>query len=135
MRSPLAFCVLTLALAACGAAPRDSAKDYSGAERDVAAAIEDLESAARKNDAGTVCTKLLSDRLLATLKQQGTNCPTAVKDAFKDADSLDLTVDDVSISGRQATATVTSGTGSRKKTDKLELEKVGSAWKISTLRA
>ena len=135
MRPALLLCVLALTLAACGAAPRDSAKEFKGAERAVAAAVEDLESAARDNDSDVVCTKLLAEPLLATLKEQGTNCATAVKDAFDDADSMDLTVDDVSISGTKASAKVTSGTGDDKKTDTLELEKAGAGWRISSLQA
>jgi hypothetical protein len=136
MRSALALFAAALALSSCGAAtPRDSAKDFSGPERDVATAVEDVEDAARKKDPDLLCTKLLSDSLLATLEAQGTNCKTAARDAFKDADSVDLTVDDVSISGEKATVKVTSGTGSDKKTDTLELQKAGAGWRISALRS
>jgi hypothetical protein len=135
MRTLLAVCVLALGLSACGATPRDSAKDFSGAKRSVAVAVEDVEEAARKDEPGRLCTTLLTDSLLAALKKQGTNCVTATKEAFQDADSLDLTVDEVTISGNTATATVTSGTGSKKKTDTLELEKSGATWKIASLRA
>src|SRR4051794_2987407 len=135
MRPLVVLCALALVLSACGAAPRDSAKDFSGAKRDVAATVENVEDAARKNQADDLCTKLLSDSLLAALKKKGMNCLTAVKEAFKDADSLDLTVDDVSISGTTATAEVTSQVGSDKKTDTLEFEKVGATWKISSMRA
>jgi hypothetical protein len=120
----------------CGsAAPRDSAKEFKGDERAVATAIEGMEEAARDNDPERLCTKLLSARLLATLKEQGTNCTTAVRDAFKDASSKDLTVDDVTISGTTATAKVVSGSGSKEKTDTLELEKAGAAWRISSLKS
>ena len=135
MRSALVLALLALTLSACGATARDSTKDFTGPERDVAAAVEGLETAARDGDAGTACTKLFSAGLLATLKQNGTNCENAVKDAFRDADALDLTVDDVSISGTKATVKVTSGTGSRKQSDRLELEKSGTAWRISSLAA
>jgi hypothetical protein len=135
MRPAVLLCVLSLGLAACGAAPRDSAKDFKGAERSVAATVEDLESAARKNDSAKVCTKLLATSLLTSLKARGTNCSAELKDAFKDADSLDLTVDDVTIRGTTASAKVTSGTGSKKKTETLELEKVGAGWRISSLSA
>jgi hypothetical protein len=135
MRPVLVLCVLALVLSACGAAPRDSAKDFSGAERDVASTVENVETAARKDNADDLCTKLLTESLLAALKKQGTNCVTAVKQAFKDADSTDLTVDDVSVSAATATAKVTSGTGSHKSTYTLELEKAGATWKISSMRA
>ena len=135
MRTFLAVCVLALALSACGAAPRDSAQDFSGAERSVAATVEDVEEAARKNEPGQFCRTLLSERLLTALEKQGTNCVTAAKQAFKDADSLELTVDDVAISGETATAKVTSGSGSKEKTDTLELDRDGTSWKIASLRA
>ncbi len=135
MRSALILALLALTLSACGATAKDSTKDFKGAERDVAAAVERLETAARDSDAGRACTKLFSPGLLARLKRNGTNCEVAVKDAFRDADALDLTVDDVSITGTKATVKVTSGTGSRKQTDRLELEKSGAAWQISSLTA
>ncbi|HEV2058523.1 MAG TPA: hypothetical protein VGR11_04140 [Solirubrobacteraceae bacterium] len=135
MRPALLLCLLALPLAACGAAPSDSAEDFTGAERAVASTVEQLESAARDNDSGTVCTKLLAERLLTTLSRQGTKCETAVKDAFRDADAMELTVEDVTIDGSRATAEVTSGTGDNQKTDTLELEKVGAGWRISSLQA
>ncbi len=136
MRAALAICLLALALAACGAAaPSNSAEEFSGAERAVAAAVENVEDAARENDARRLCTTLLSERLLATLKEQGTNCTTAVREAFNDASSTDLTVEDVTISGDTATAKVTSGSGSNEKTDTLQLEKAGTGWRISSLQS
>ena len=133
MRAALALCLLALTLASCGATAKDSAKDFKGPESGVAAAVETLETAARDNDTGETCTKLFSAGLLATIKERGRDCRSAVKDAFKDADTVDLTVDDVSITGTKATVKVTSGTGSHKKIDTLALEKVGAGWRISTL--
>jgi hypothetical protein len=129
------LCFLALSLAACGAEPRDSAKEFEGDERAVAAAVEDIESAARDNDSEAVCTKLFAQRLLSTIKAQGTNCANAVEDAFQDTDAMEITVDEVTISGDTARVQVTSGTGASKKTDTLELEKVGTDWRISSLRA
>ena len=134
MRSALVLCLLALALSACGAAaPRDSAEDFSGDERTVAAAVEGMEEAARENNSDRLCTKLLTKELLAAVKEEGINCVTAVRDAFKDASVKDLTVDDVSISGDTAKVEVTSGAGSNEKTDTLELEKAGANWRISGL--
>ncbi len=133
MRLALALCLLALTLAACGAAPRDSAKEFKGEQAAVAAAVEDLESAARDDDSGETCTKLFSAGLLADIKEKGKNCETAVEDAFRDADSVDLTVDEVSINGAKATARVTSGTGSNQTSETLALEKVGAAWRIGSL--
>jgi hypothetical protein len=126
--------LVTLAIAGCGGAPRDSATEFKGEERAVADAVESLESAARKSDGATVCGKLLAPGLLTALKHQGTNCSTAIKQQIKLADSFDLTVDDVAVDGTKATVKVTSGTGSKTSEDTLEFEKVGADWKISELR-
>lgn len=135
MRPAVLLCLLALALSACGATARDSAEDFSGAERAVAAAVESLESAARDSDGEAVCARLLSERLLSTLEQQGTNCESAVDDAFRDADAMELTVEDITINGTRATAEVTSGAGDDERTDTLALEKVGERWRISSLQA
>ena len=136
MRATFVVSVLALALSACGStAPRDSADKFSGADKAVAAAVEGMETAAREDDPERLCTQLLSARLLETLERQGTNCTTAVREAFKDASSKDLTVDDVTISGDKATAKITSGTGSNEKSDTLQLEKAGAGWKIASLQS
>jgi hypothetical protein len=135
VRTVVVLCLLALAATGCGGAPRDSAKSFKGEQQKVASVVEQLEKAARADKPGTVCTTLLSDSLLATLKKLGTTCTTGVKDAFADADSFDLTVDAVAITGDKATAKVTSGSGSKEKTDTLELDRTGTAWKIASLRA
>jgi len=137
VRPVLALCVLAVAVAGCGGASAgNSAKDFDGQERAVAKTIEDLEKAAADDDAAKVCKELLSDSLLAALEKKGTNCTTGVNEGFDDADSVDLEVDDVTISGQTATAKVGSGrAGTAKKTDVLKLERDGAAWKISSLGA
>jgi hypothetical protein len=135
VRTALPLCLLTLAVTGCGSAATDSAKEFEGEKQRIAATVEGLESAARADEPGKVCTTLLSGALLATLKKQGTNCNTAVKDAFSDADSFDLVVDEVTIDDDKATAKVTSGRGDAKKTDTLDLVRDGQAWKIVSLRA
>jgi len=134
VRTAAALCFAALAVAGCGgAAAQDSSEEFSGGDRDVAATVERLETAARDDDPQKVCTSLLADKLLGTLSRQGTNCATAVREAIADTDSFDLTVKDVEIGGRQATVKVESGVGSRKKEDTLRLERDGSAWKFVSL--
>lgn len=133
MRPVTVLCLLAVALAGCGAAPRDSAQDFKGDERSVAAVVERLETSARDDKPGTVCTRLLSSTLLAALRKQGTNCRTGVREAFRDADSLELTVDDVEIRGTKATAQVKHRSRSDEKTATLEFAREGSSWKISSL--
>jgi hypothetical protein len=136
MRSALALAAAALVLSSCAnATPRDSAQDFNGTERAVATVVEGIEDAARDEDEDRLCTKLLSQSLLAAIKAEGIDCKTAVKDAFHNAGALDLTVEDVSISGDTAAAKVTSGSGSGERKDTLELEKAGAVWKITALRS
>ena len=130
MRSPAAFCLLALAVAGC-ATPRDSAQDFKGDERAVAAVVERVETAARDDKPEVVCTELLSAALLDTLRKQGTNCTTGVKESFRDADSVDITVDDVVIRGTHATVKAGYRRGSENRTATLELDRDSGAWKIS----
>jgi hypothetical protein len=131
MRPAAALCLLVLAVAGCGTTPRNSAQDFKGEQRAVAAVVERLETAARDDKPEVVCTQLLSSKLLEALRKQGTDCRTGVKDSFRDADSLDLTVDNVVIRGTHATVKVSYRRGSKDKAATLELDREGGAWKIS----
>jgi hypothetical protein len=131
MRLAAALCLVLLAVAGCGAAPRNSAQDFTGEERAVATVVERLETAARDDKPEVVCKQLLSAKLLEALRKQGTNCLTGVKESFRDADSLDLTVADVVIRGAQATVKVSYRRGSQDRTATLQLDREGGAWKIS----
>jgi hypothetical protein len=131
MRPIAALCLLMLTVAGCGAAPRDSAKDFKGDERSVAAVAERLETAARDDKPEVVCKQLLSSKLLEALRKQGTNCMTGVKESFRDADSLDITVDDVVIRGTHATVKVSYSSGGKDKAATLELDRESGGWKIS----
>lgn len=132
MRSVTALCLVALVLAGCGAAPRDSAQQFTGEERAVAAVVERVETAARDDDPAIVCTRLLSTSLLTALSKQGTNCRTGVKEAFRDANPLELTVDAVEIRGSRATTRVNYRSGSKDKTATLDLDREGKTWKISS---
>ena len=133
MRKIVLFGVLALTVIGCGGAARDSAKEFKGEQGQVAAVIERIEKAAREDKPDVVCENLLTEERLALVKKLGTNCKTGVKDAFKDADSFDITVDKVTVSGDAATAKITSGRGSNKKSDTLELKREGTAWKVDSL--
>ena len=135
MRALATCCLLALALAVagCGSAPQDSAQEFQGDERTVAAVVEQLETEARDDNPDKICSTILAERLITTLQTQGTNCRTAVKEALRDTDEFDLTVDDVTISGDTATVKVSSGRGDNEKDDTLQLVRDGSSWAISSL--
>jgi Putative lumazine-binding len=114
----------------CGASSSNSASDFSGVKKDVATTVDDLASAAKKSDEVKICRDLLAPSLIATLRAANkSSCDTAVNDAIKDADTFDMTVKSVNVTGNAATAVVDS---KRKSTDDtFTFEKVGGSWKIS----
>jgi Putative lumazine-binding len=116
----------------CGSTGSNSSSDFTSAKQPVAQAVEDLESAARKSDEATICTDLLASDLIKTIRSTGQSCPQAISDALDDADTFDLTVKSVTVSGNSATAVVQS----KEKTpadDTFKLVKEGGRWKIASL--
>ena len=124
--------VLAAAVAGCGATAGsgNSATKFSGAQRDVAQTIEDLQNAGQKTDEAKICNDLLAQALRAKLG----NCQTVVKAALKDTDSFDLTVDSVTINGASATAQVRADRGKAPdQRDTIQLVREGGRWRISSL--
>jgi hypothetical protein len=119
---------IALLLQGCTAAAPTSAGRYQGAERDVAKAIDDLADAARKGDAGRVCTKVVSPDFASRLRAGTSTCENEVKKAIGDADDYDLDVRDVTVTGTQATAQVRQGP----RTATFRLAREGSDWRITS---
>jgi hypothetical protein len=135
-RSLALILALPFVLGACGQSVKDSAGDFRGDQKAVAQAVEDLQSASRKHDASEICAKLLAPALAAKIKAASNGpCDKVLKDALSDADSFELQVQKVTISGTNATAVVKSEGGDKDRVDTLTLVKDGGAWKIATLGA
>ena len=116
----------------CGGAGSNSASDFSGVKKDVATTVDDLVSAAKKSDEAKICRDLLAPSLIETLRSaSSTSCDTAINDAIKDADTFDMTVKSVNVTGTTASAVVDSKNKSAN--DTLKFEQVGGRWKISDL--
>jgi hypothetical protein len=128
---------LPFALGACGQAAKDSAGDFRGDQKDVAQTVEDLQSFARKGDAGKICAEVLAKDLVAKIQSASKKpCDQALKDTIADADAFELSVKKVRVDGDRATATVRSeGGGDQDRTESLTLVRDRSAWKIATLGA
>ena len=124
--------VAALTLSACTASS-DSSSDFSGAEREVATTVEDLQSAAKDEDASEVCRTLLAKSLLDELRGRGVQCATAVAKAIDGADTTELDVKSVRVTGTTATARVESGSGDSATTRTVRLEREGRNWKIAAL--
>jgi hypothetical protein len=97
-------------IAGCGAT--DNSKDYSGAKKDVATAIDDISSHARKLEARQVCDGFMTTELRAKLAarakpdDRGTDCADQLKDSLRDVDVFDVDVQSISVTGNSATAKV-----------------------------
>jgi Putative lumazine-binding len=114
----------------CGTTGSNSASDFSGVKKDVATTIDDLSSAARKSDEGDICTNLLAGSLIQSLQSTGQTCKTAISHALDDADTFDMTVKSVTVTGAKATALVDSK--HKSVNDTFQLVKEGGRWKISS---
>jgi hypothetical protein len=130
--SAIAVLLAALMLTACGSAGTDSSGDFSGDEREVASAVEDLQSAAADDDSSEICRTLLAKSLLDRLGSADA-CRKAVQAALDAADTTSLDVESVNVTGTTATARVKSGSGDSATTRTVQLIREGSNWKISTL--
>ncbi len=130
--SVLVALVAALTLAACGSGGTDSSGDFEGDEREVASVVEDLQTAAADDDASEICRTLLAQSLL---RQVGTDdaCQKAVTVALDAVDTTELSVQDVTVNGTNATARVESGSGDNSTTRTVRLTREGRNWKISAL--
>jgi Putative lumazine-binding len=125
-----------LALGACGQSSKDSAKDFQGDQKAVAQAVEDLQHAGSKRDAGKICSDLLAPALVTQIRRASSQtCDDALKDTLADADAFELQVQKVTITGDRAVAVVKSEAPDSSRVDRLELVKVGDRWKLATLGA
>lgn len=123
-------------LSGCAATTKDSAAKFTGERKAVAQAVEDLQSAGKKKDAQRICDDLLARDVVARLKKSGGakhDCANALSDSLDDADSFDMTVKQVRVSGTTATATVKSEAGKKDPTDTLTFVKEGQNWKLSAI--
>jgi len=133
----LALAALATLLIAAGCAPQSSSSSknttkFQGAQKDVAQAVDDLESAANDGDGAKICNDLISSAFRQKLAAHGA-CASVVKEAIKDADSVGMKVDQVRISGDTATARVTYETGKKDRTGTIPLVREGGGWRIDTL--
>jgi hypothetical protein len=135
LRTSVLLAVLaTVALAGCttqGTSSSDSTSKFRGDQRLVANTVEDFESAASKGDQDKICRDLLAKALVDQYAQRGGTCEKAVDGALKDTDSYGLTVERVSITGAEATASVKADRGDKDVAQAIAMVKQGAGWRIS----
>ena len=128
---PLPF-VLAALVAGCGAST-SSSTDFEGEEKAVADQVEKIQSAGEARDAKQLCDDVLATELRDAIAAAGSTCEVELDKAIRDADDFALEVEDVTISGDTATATVRTGTGSDEQTRDFEFERDGTSWRATSL--
>lgn len=121
--------VLLAAVAAGCGAPTSSAGDFEGVDQDVAQTIEDFQAAANEDDAKAICETYLAPSLIGKL---GNRCEDTIQAGIDDADTNELIVDSVRVTGTSARAQVFVGIDEERKVT-MTLEKAGDDWKITSL--
>jgi hypothetical protein len=115
---------LPVVLVGCGQS--SSTSDFDGAQQDVAEVVEDLQEAGTRDEPERICDEILA-RPLRTR-----DCRAKVDEALKDADTFELDVKSVRISGATARARVESGRDGDQ-VETIELVREGQDWRISRL--
>jgi hypothetical protein len=113
---------------------KGSTTDFRGEQRLVATTVEDLQSAASDGDEDKICRELLARSVVMRLARGGRTCQQTVHDALKNADSTDLSVRSVTISGARASARVKEERGKADRISTVRLVKEGGRWRIVVLR-
>ena len=120
-----------LLLAGCGG-EASTAGDFEGEEKKVAEAIEEIETAAGRRDAEKLCRDLIARELRDKAAEGGTSCDKEMEKAVKDADSFDLEVEKVSISGTTATVTVEGDAGKKRRSATVRMIKEDGRWRATS---
>jgi hypothetical protein len=133
MTLPAVLAVATLA-AGCTAAPtNEAAEDFQGTEREVAETIDDFAAAAADRNADEICTSLFATELKDALGAAGANCEDAVGDQLADLNDPEIEVEDITVSGSTAEATVITPYSGEDVEQTLSLSRDGDAWRITGL--
>jgi hypothetical protein len=107
-----------------------SSKKFAGAAGDVSKAVDDLQAAGQRKDAGKLCTQLLARSLVSQIDESGATCTAELDKALADADDFKLDVRDVKVSGSKATATVLQGDPGSTRT--IEFVREDNRWKATS---
>jgi hypothetical protein len=134
MRSAHALITLAaagVALAGCSATPPSSAKDFKGAEKDVAQVVDDMQKAGRTGKPDKLCDDIFTADLANRFKAGAATCVDEVEKAMRDVNDYDLKVTDITVDGNSATAKVEQG--KEKRSGTIGFQRVGGAWRVSSI--
>jgi hypothetical protein len=122
--------LLAAILSGCAATgSSSSSKKFAGAAGDVSKAVDDLQAAGQRKDAGKLCTQLLARSLVSQIGESGATCKSELDKALADSDDFKLDVRDVNVNGNKATATVLQGDPGSTRT--IEFVREDNRWKAT----
>ena len=133
MKRAAAGLVALLLLAGCGAGQQSSEERFQGAEQEVAAQVEELQSLGNADEPEKICADILSRQLVTALEAAGTTCNEEMDKAIQDADDFELDVREVTIRGNEATVRVRRGADGPTAT--FEFVRENGQWRATSLSA
>jgi hypothetical protein len=128
--APLSVAFCALALAACGSAV--STGSFKGEPHAVAQTISNLQADATAAEQKKVCANDLAAAVVKRLGGQA-RCESAIKTQLTEVDSLELTVQSITVAvgGATATASVRGIHEGKSRVGAVSLVKEGGKWKVS----
>jgi hypothetical protein len=135
MRIPaVAAVLLALLVAGCGQAS-PSAPDFKGDEKAVADVVSDLRTAATRRKPDDICDKVVTAALKGKIAAGESDCAEEMKKAVEDSERYDLEVEDVTITGTTATATIRTAQRGKDLMSTFKLVKASGGWRIDSIGA
>ena len=123
---------LVLAQAGCSLGGDEEPKPATGAPRDVAALVAQLERATREKDFAGICEDILTKA--ARERAGGDECERLVRSAAAGVERPEIEIRQIEVEGRRATVRVrTSARGQVRVSDTLALVNVGGEWRVEAL--
>ncbi len=101
---------LCLAVAACGG-EASSAGDFEGEQRAVAEVVEELQEAGQRSEPDKICAEILAKELRDRIAATGSDCDEEMRKVIEDADTFELSVEKVTVTGSRASAVVEGDAG------------------------
>ena len=121
-----------LAHAGCSIGGDEEPKPVTGAAKEIAATVDQLERAVAQRDYATICNELFT----ATARERagGGECVSQMRSAAEDVLRPAIQIEQIAVKDDRAVVTVaTTAKGQARVTDTLELRRAGRAWLIEAL--
>ena len=119
----------------CGGGDDDdgnNADRFEGAEREVAALLDDFAEAGRDGDGARVCEEIFAVALARTVEKEAQqSCESEIQDNLREGE-YELEVESIEVKGQTATANATDQDGNR---SAFHAVKSGDAWRLLRIDA